>query len=105
MLVKLIRFIHFLIILVVIISPIIHIKEVKRNILFFLIYLQLQYLTGYKKCCLTDLEHKLTNNKKEEGFIYSIINPYITLNEKDYYNYQKYFHYGLIIVLYFQVSN
>lgn len=103
MLVKLIRLIHFIIVLSVALSAFIPDKKFKRNILFFLIYLQLQYLTGYKKCGLTDLEDKLTNKKKEQGFIYSIINPYITLDEQEYYAYQKYLHYGLILILILQI--
>jgi hypothetical protein len=105
MILKLIRLLHFLIILTVILSPFLNKIEIKKNVLIFLIYLKLQHITGYKKCGLTDLEDKITGNKKEIGFIYSILNPYFNLDQTEFYKKQEYIHYFLILILTYQTMS
>jgi hypothetical protein len=99
----LIKIIHFVIILVVILSPVVNDYDIKKLVLGFLLYLLFQYITGYNKCGLTELEYYVIGEKYKEGFIYRIVNPMIQVSE-DYFNNCRYIiHIGLILILIYQI--
>lgn len=77
----------------------------KQIILAVLILLMFQYLSGYGRCGLTELEYAILGEKEHKnGFIYRIINPMITVNET-YINYGIYvIHVLLIAILFYQLS-
>ena len=100
----LIKIIHFIIILVVILSPVINDYDIKRLVLGFLLYLLFQYMTGYNKCGLTELEYYVIGEKYKEGFIYRIVNPIIQVSE-NYFNKCLYIiHILLILILIYQIT-
>ena len=86
-----IRIIHYAIIVALAISPFVTWPAYRNAAGVFLIYLLLQYLTGYKKCGLTILEYLILGKDYESGFIYRTIMPLITIPE-------NYFDNALIIV-------
>lgn len=83
--INLINLIHFIIVLSVIISPFINNLVFKNYILIFLVYLLFQYITGYEKCGLTELEYIFMGQEYQNGFMYRIINPLIKVPE-EYFN-------------------
>jgi hypothetical protein len=86
-----IRFIHYAIITALAISPFVPWPAYRNAAGVFLIYLLLQYLTGYKKCGLTILEYLILGKNYESGFLYRTIMPLITIPE-------HYFDKALIII-------
>jgi hypothetical protein len=85
MLVQFIRSIHYLIIGAIGIAPFIRNEGYRKIICIFLIYLFIQYITGYERCGLTILEYMVLGKKYESGFLYRLINPMIKLPE-NYFN-------------------
>ena len=57
MIVNIIQFLHLILIMIIAISPIINNYNIKKYVFIFLVYLLFQYLTGYRKCGLTDIEY------------------------------------------------
>jgi hypothetical protein len=100
-----IRIIHFLIICLILISPFINFYKLKEYVFIFLVYLLLQYLTGYEKCGLTELEYIFMGENYKEGFMYRIIKPMITMKEAYFNNYITIIHLVYIIILYYQLYN
>jgi hypothetical protein len=95
--------IHLILIIGVIIAPFSKNMDLKRNALIFLLYLLFQYLTGYQKCGLTELEYFFMGKEYESGFLYRLINPLIKIPE-NYFNYWFYvIHIILIGVLCYQL--
>ena len=85
MIVSLIRGIHYAIIIAVAVAPFVSWPIYRNTAEIFLIYLFLQYITGYEKCGLTVLEYLVMGEKYAEGFLYRIINPLIKIPE-NYFN-------------------
>jgi len=81
MLVELIRGIHYAIILAIAIAPFITWQLYRNTACIFLIYLLLQYITGYERCGLTVMEFLVLGKKYESGFLYRVINPVIKVPE------------------------
>ena len=91
-----IRFIHYAIIVALAVSPFVPWPAYRNAAGIFLIYLFLQYITGYKKCGLTILEYLILGKDYESGFLYRTIMPLITIPE-------KYFDNALIIIHVFYI--
>jgi hypothetical protein len=104
MIVKIIQFIHLLIIFIVIISLFIPNYFVKKIVLIFLLYLCLQYILGYEKCGLTELEYLILGEKNhKEGFMYRLIKPMIKIPEKYFDDKLFILHITWIIILMYQI--
>jgi hypothetical protein len=100
-----IRIIHFILVALIVISPFVNSIYLKKNILIFLIYLLFQYLTGYQKCGLTQLEYLAMGQKYQEGFLYRLINPWIKIPESYFDKWLFVVHIILIMVLIYQIYN
>ena len=105
MIVNIIRFLHLMLLFVIAISPIIDNYNIKKYVFIFLVYLLFQYLTGYRKCGLTDVEYLVMGDKYQQGFIYRLINPIITVREDYFNNYLLVIHLCLIVILFLQLYN
>ena len=103
MLVNIIKIIHLIIVILIVSSIFIDNLFFKKNVLVFLVYLLFQYLTGYEKCGLTELEYLVMNQKYKEGFMYRIINPIIKVPEHYFNKWLFVFHILYIIILLSQV--
>ena len=98
-----IQVIHLLLILICLFSVIIPFQNIKIYSLTFLIFLLFHYTTNFNKCGLTELEYLFSNKKYEEGFIYRIVKPILSIPE-DYFNYYLYLiHIIWIIILFYQI--
>jgi hypothetical protein len=104
MLTNIIKLVHLIIILLVLISPFIQFYILKKFVFVFLIYLLIQYISGYEKCGLTILEYAVMGEKYREGFMYRIIKPIIQIPEKYFDNYVLFVHLVYIYVLYLQLQ-
>ena len=104
MLTNIIKFVHLIIILLILIAPFINITILKKLVFVFLIYLLIQYISGYEKCGLTILEYTFMKEKYQEGFMYRIIKPIIQIPEKYFDNYVLFIHLVYIYVLYLQLQ-
>ena len=100
---NIIKILHLILIIFIIIAPFVKNKEIKINVLIILCYLLLQYLTGYNKCGLTELEYYFMKSEYQEGFLYRIINPVIKVPEKYFDNWIYVIHIIYIIVLMHQL--
>ncbi|AGD92679.1 hypothetical protein mvi_686 [Megavirus vitis] len=101
--VTLIKTIHILIIIGVISSIFISNCMIKQLALTLLIFLLLQYLLGFEKCGLTQLEYALLGQKYQQGFIYRVVNPIICVPEGYFNNGFMVVHIVLIIILLYQI--
>jgi len=102
--INLINFIHFIIVLLVVISPFINNRVLKNNVLIFLLYLLFQYITGYQKCGLTELEYIFMGQDYQHGFLYRIINPLIKVPESYFDKWLIVIHLIYVFVLYSQLK-
>ena len=80
-----IKLLHLILVIFIVIAPFLPNKQIKFNIFIILVYLLFQYLTGYNRCGLTELEYYVMGEKYQEGFLYRLINPIIKLPE-DYFD-------------------
>jgi hypothetical protein len=103
MLSKLIMILHLLLVIIIAVSPYIDNFTIKNYSLIFLIYLLLQYLTGYQKCGLTQLEYMVKQEDYKEGFLYRLITPLITVREDYFTNYLLVVHLIYILILGYQL--
>ena len=104
LIINLINLIHFIIVLLVVISLFIDNLFFKKNILIFLVYLLFQYITGYEKCGLTELEYMFMGEEYQHGFIYRIINPLIKVPEAYFDKWLIIIHIIYVFVLYSQLN-
>jgi hypothetical protein len=104
MLSNIINFIHLILVLVIISAPFIDNNIIKKYVFTFLIYLLFQYLSGYEKCGLTELEYLVMGEKYQHGFLYRIINPLIKIPEEYFDKYLFFVHLIYIIILYNQLN-
>ena len=105
MLIKIINFIHLILVLILVCSIFIQNYEIKKYSFIFLIFIFLQYITNYGKCGLTELEYIFKKEKYQEGFIYRIIKPIITIPEKYFNHYLFILHIIWIFILWKQLKN
>ncbi len=103
-LVNIIKIIHLIIVLAVIFAPFINNYKLKQTIYVFLIYLLLQYISGYEKCGLTELEYLIMGTKYEEGFMYRLIKPIIKIPESYFDKYVIIIHLIYIYILHNQLD-
>lgn len=101
-----IKLLHLVIIVAIIISVFIQSCNFKKLVLTFLIFLFLQYMFGYEKCGLTELEYWIIGEgNHKQGFIYRIINPIIKIPEKYINNGLAYVHILWICILLWQINS
>lgn len=103
MLAYIIWIIHFFLVISIIIAPFVHIIDYKKGILILLTFLLFQYLTGYEKCGLTQLEYFLMGENYKEGFLYRIINPIIKIPENYFNDWLYLIHIIYVLILIKQV--
>jgi len=103
MLAFIIWIIHLFLVISIIIVPFVHIIDYKKGILIILLFLLFQYLSGYEKCGLTELEYFLMGEKYKEGFLYRIINPIIKIPENYFNNWLYLIHIIYVLILIKQV--
>jgi len=104
-LVNIIKIIHLIIVLAIISAPFINNYKLKETIYIFLIYLLLQYISGYERCGLTEIEYLLMGKKYEEGFMYRLIKPIIKIPESYFDKYKIIIHLIYIYVLHNQLNS
>lgn len=105
MIIKIIYFIHLILVLILFCSIFINDYNIKKYSFVFMIFIFLQYITNYGKCGLTELEYIFKKEKYQEGFIYRIIKPIITIPEKYFDNYLFMLHIIWIFILWKQLNN
>jgi hypothetical protein len=104
MLIKIINLLHLLLILTIICSVIIPCRKLKELIFTLLIFIFIQYITNYGKCGLTELEYLLKGEQYQEGFIYRLVKPIITISEKYIDMYLYIVHIIWIVILGYQLN-
>lgn len=106
---NLIWLLHFILVTVIFSSIFLYgksriVSNIKNISFAFLIYLLLQYATGYSKCGLTEFEYYIKGEKYQEGFLYRLIKPVINKPEKYFYRKLFIFHIIWIIILGYQIN-
>jgi hypothetical protein len=96
---------HLFLVLGIFFSIFINDKLIKIFSLAFLCYLLLQYMTGYEKCGLTELEYYIKGDDYKEGFLYRLINPLIKIPEEYFDKWLFGFHLLWICILLNQLNN
>jgi hypothetical protein len=104
MIANIIKIIHLVLVFFIIIAPFINSLEIKKHVLVFLLYLLFQYLTGYNRCGLTQLEYYVMGEEYQEGFLYRIINPIIKIPEKYFEDFLYLFHVIYVLILIYQLQ-
>ena len=104
LLINIIYYLHLILVIVVFMSIFVNNRNIKVVVFIFLIYLMLQYITGYEKCGLTELEYYFKGNNYEEGFLYRLIKPVIRTPEKYFYKNLYIVHIIYIIILAYQLN-
>ncbi len=95
---------HLLLVLCIFLSVIVNDKLIKIFSVAFLFYLLLQYMTGYEKCGLTELEYYVKGERYKEGFLYRLIKPVIRVPEKYFYEKLYLVHLLWILILLYQLG-
>jgi hypothetical protein len=103
MIVQIIRLLHLILVIGILASVFVPNKDYKIASLVFLIYILFQYLTNYGRCGLTEIEYLFKKEKYQEGFLYRLIKPIITVPEKYFDKYLFLIHIILIVSLSFQI--
>lgn len=104
LLVWFIKVIHLIIVVGLIASVFVENCLLKTLALTLLIFLMIQYIFGFKKCGLTQLEYLFLGEEKyQQGFIYRIVNPVICVPEKYFNNGLFFLHWLWIAVLIYQL--
>jgi hypothetical protein len=70
-------------------------RKINYNALCLTIYFMIKWLTNYRKCTISYLECKVRGVKKEQGFLYNILEEIFDLNKKDF----KYLVYLFTIII------
>ena len=105
MIIKIINFIHGILVFGLVLSVFVNSNQYKKISLTLLVFILIQYITNYGKCGLTELEYVLKGEKYQEGFIYRLVKPVITLPEQYVNNFYFFLHIIWIIILYRQLEN
>ena len=83
-LINIIKIFHLLIILLVLLAPFYN-KKYLAYCIIILIYIYYKWkIDG--SCIVTKLEHKISGNKEESGFIYRLINPFLGMEKNKFGN-------------------
>jgi hypothetical protein len=104
MIIKIIQFIHLILVILLICSVFIPDYKIKKYALTFLIFILIQYITNYGKCGLTELEYVIKGDQYQEGFIYRVVKPVISIPEKYFDDYMYLIHLIWIIILFIQLN-
>jgi hypothetical protein len=81
-LLDIIKIFHFVIILLVLCAPFYNKRYLAYSIII-LIYIYYKWkIDG--SCIVTRLEHSISGNKEESGFIYRLINPFLGMEKKEF---------------------
>ena len=101
-----IQLLHLILVITVIMSIFVPNMYLKRTVLIFLLYLMWQYMTGYEKCGLTEIEYMLLGETEhKQGFMYRLVKPIIRVPE-DYFDKNLiYLHIIWIVILGVQLYN
>ena len=103
MIITIINFLHIILILFLSLSVFIDNYRIKKPAFILLILIFGQYITNYGRCGLTELEYLFMRERYQEGFMYRLVKPVITLPE-DYFNkYYYVLHILWICILWFQI--
>ena len=105
MLANIIKIIHLILVILIVSSPFIDSIYIKENVLVFLIYLLFQYVSGYQRCGLTQLEYYAMGEKYQEGFLYRLITPIISIPENYFDQWLIVIHIMYIFILILQLYN
>jgi len=104
MLHKIIQLLHLILIITIFISVFIPDNKLKKMSITLLLFIFIQFITNFGKCGLTELEYAIRGEKCNEGFIYRLVKPIITVPEK-YFDQQLYWiHVLWILILGYQLS-
>ena len=95
---------HLFLVLCIFFSVFIDDKLIKIFSLAFLCYLLLQYMTGYEKCGLTELEYYIKGDNYKEGFLFRLIKPVIRVPEKYFYKKLYLVHLLWILILLYELG-
>ena len=102
--VTIIKLVHLAIVLCLALSVFISNCYFKELALVLLVFLFLHYILGYEKCGLTELEYLFLGEKHyQEGFIYRIVKPIISVPEKYFNNGLFYVHILWMVILSYQI--
>ena len=58
-------------------------KTINYNTLCLSLYFMLKWLTNYRKCTVSYLECKIRGVKKEQGYLYNILEEIFDLNQSN----------------------
>jgi hypothetical protein len=78
---------------------------VSRTAVAMSAYFLLKWLTNYRKCTISYIECKLRGVKKEEGFIYNLLEPIIDLNKSDWKDFIYAITFVILITNYWKKTN
>lgn len=92
---KTIQILHLCLILFVLFAPLSSDKRVLEFHMQLVLFLLFKWWANGGKCNLTEIEYKLRGVAKEEGFIYSFLQPVIELRENEF----NYLIYAGVIIL------
>jgi hypothetical protein len=101
---KIIQLLHLLLVIGIILSIFITNIDIKQIFFTLLNFLFMQHIINYGKCGLTELEYIIKGEKYQEGFIYRLIKPIITIPEKYFNKYLYILHIIWIIILGYQLN-
>lgn len=59
-------------------------KTINYNAMCLAIYFMIKWLTNYRKCTVSYLECKARGVKKEQGYLYNILEEIFDLNQTDF---------------------
>ena len=104
MIIKIINLLHTILIIFLCTSIFIDNFQIKKISITLLIFIFLQFITNYGKCGLTELEYLFKGEKYQEGFIYKLIKPIITVPESYFNKYFYFMHITWIIILWLQLN-
>jgi hypothetical protein len=101
---NIIQSIHLIIVIIIIVSIFLPNKKLKEFVLSLLILLIIKYLSGYERCGLTEIEYIMKGEKYQEGFLYRIIKPIVTIPESYFKNFLFVIHCVYIYILFKQIK-
>jgi hypothetical protein len=104
MIIKVIQLLHLILIITIFSSVFINNFQIKKLSLTMLLFIFAQFITNYGKCGLTELEYAIRGKKCEEGFIYRLVKPIITVPEKYFDQHLYWIHVLWILILGYQLS-
>ena len=89
--------IFILILLLLLISSILDYDKLNEISYVIIIYLLFRWITNYRKCTISYLECKIRGVKKEQGYLYNILEELFDLNKTDFI-YLIYILFGIILI-------